>query len=67
MGGGGGEASASAAASPNGKRGRDPEDEVYLDNFHSHKRYLSEVCISWPNLLLRLRLLLFLRKKKTYA
>ncbi|XP_031486588.1 uncharacterized protein LOC116255024 [Nymphaea colorata] len=26
-----------------GKRSRDPEDAVYLDNFHSHKRYLSEM------------------------
>lgn len=40
----------SAAASPSSsspaasvKRGRDPEDEVYVDNLHSHKRYLSEV------------------------
>lgn len=32
------------SCSTNGKRSRDPaEDEVYLDNFHSHKRYLSEV------------------------
>lgn len=31
-------------SSPSGKRSRDPEEEdVYLDNFHSHKRYLSEV------------------------
>lgn len=29
--------------SPSGKRSRDPEDEVYIDNLHSHKRYLSEV------------------------
>ncbi|XP_010931729.1 uncharacterized protein [Elaeis guineensis] len=47
MGGGGGESS--AAASPNGKRGRDPEDEVYLDNFHAHKRYLSEIMASSLN------------------
>ncbi|CAD5166181.1 unnamed protein product [Musa acuminata subsp. malaccensis] len=41
--------STSAAASPTGvKRGRDPEEEVYLDNFHSHKRYLSEVPPSPP-------------------
>jgi hypothetical protein len=26
-----------------GKRGRDPEEDVYVDNLHSHKRYLSEV------------------------
>lgn len=38
--------STSAAVSPGGtKRGRDPEEEVYLDNFHSHKRYLSEVAL----------------------
>jgi hypothetical protein len=40
-------ASSSASTStstPNGKRSRDPEDEVYLDNLNSHKRYLSEVC-----------------------
>ncbi|KAG1326207.1 homeobox protein Hox-B3 [Cocos nucifera] len=60
MGGGGGEAASSsaastcssssaAAASQNGKRGRDPEDEVYLDNFHSHKRYLSEIMASSMN------------------
>lgn len=33
----------SSSSSPAGKRGRDPEDEVYVDNLHSHKRYLSEV------------------------
>lgn len=32
-----------SSASPNGKRSRDPEDEIYIDNLHSHKRYLSEV------------------------
>ncbi|XP_021672801.2 uncharacterized protein LOC131175365 [Hevea brasiliensis] len=36
-------------ASPNGKRSRDPEDEVYLDNLHSHKRYLSEIMASSLN------------------
>ncbi|KAK9136725.1 hypothetical protein Sjap_007319 [Stephania japonica] len=36
-------------ASPTGKRGRDAEDEVYLDNFHSQKRYLSEVMASSLN------------------
>lgn len=36
-------ASSSSTSSPCGKRARDPEDEVYLDNLHSHKRYLSEV------------------------
>ncbi|GAB2282219.1 hypothetical protein Dimus_016769 [Dionaea muscipula] len=29
--------------SSSGKRTREPEDEVYLDNLHSHKRYLSEI------------------------
>lgn len=41
--------SSSASASPNAKRGRDPEDEVYLDNFHFHKRYLSEIMASSLN------------------
>ncbi|CAK9145198.1 unnamed protein product [Ilex paraguariensis] len=41
--------SASASASPSGKRNRDPEDEVYLDNLHSHKRYLSEIMASSLN------------------
>lgn len=38
--------------SPSAKRSRDPEDEVYVDNLHSHKRYLSEVrsCFSIFNL-----------------
>ena len=35
--------SPSSSSSPSGKRSRDPEDEVYVDNLHSHKRYLSEV------------------------
>ncbi|KAG6532787.1 hypothetical protein ZIOFF_006640 [Zingiber officinale] len=34
----------STSASPDkSKRGRDPDDEVYLDNFHSHKHYLSKM------------------------
>lgn len=33
-----------SVSSPSGKRTRDPEDEVYLDNLRSQKRYLSEVC-----------------------
>ncbi|EPS66940.1 hypothetical protein M569_07837, partial [Genlisea aurea] len=42
--------SSSAAASPQcGKRSRDPEDEVYVDNLHSHKRYLSEIMASSLN------------------
>lgn len=46
MGGSGGDAAAGSPSSTGnggGKRGRDPEDEVYLDNLHSSKRYLSEV------------------------
>ncbi|KAL6271915.1 hypothetical protein ACE6H2_028826 [Prunus campanulata] len=39
----------SSSPSPSGKRTRDPEDEVYLDNFHSHKRYLSEIMASSLN------------------
>lgn len=38
--------SSTTMSSPGGKRSRDPEDEVYLDNLHSHKRYLSEVCLA---------------------
>uniref|UniRef100_A0A7N0SVF2 Uncharacterized protein n=1 Tax=Kalanchoe fedtschenkoi TaxID=63787 RepID=A0A7N0SVF2_KALFE len=38
-----------SSPSPNGKRGRDPEDEVYVDNLHSHKRYLSEIMASSLN------------------
>lgn len=41
-----------AAATPSpsgGKRSRDPEDEVYVDNLHSHKRYLSEIMASSLN------------------
>ncbi|XP_068662432.1 uncharacterized protein [Aristolochia californica] len=37
------------SSSPPGKRSRDPEDEVYLDNLHSHKRYLSEIMASSLN------------------
>ncbi|ESR57696.1 hypothetical protein KPL70_009729 [Citrus sinensis] len=35
--------------SPSAKRSRDPEDEVYVDNLHSHKRYLSEIMASSLN------------------
>lgn len=42
-------ASAPASSSPSGKRSRDPEDEVYVDNLHSHKRYLSEIMASSLN------------------
>ncbi|XP_076936532.1 uncharacterized protein LOC143603682 [Bidens hawaiensis] len=41
--------SSSTVASPSGKRSRDPEDEVYVDNLHSHKRYLSEIMASSLN------------------
>jgi hypothetical protein len=46
MAGGSGEAAMSppsSGGSGGGKRGRDPEEDVYVDNLHSHKRYLSEV------------------------
>ncbi|EOA27654.1 hypothetical protein CARUB_v10023801mg [Capsella rubella] len=33
----------SVSSSPSGKRSREPEDEVYLDNLRSQKRYLSEI------------------------
>ncbi|XAR61394.1 hypothetical protein NMG60_11035086 [Bertholletia excelsa] len=42
-------ASATASSSPGGKRSRDPADEVYVDNLHSHKRYLSEIMASSLN------------------
>lgn len=41
--------SSTTVASPSGKRTRDPEDEVYVDNLHSHKRYLSEIMASSLN------------------
>ncbi|KAK6120151.1 hypothetical protein DH2020_046057 [Rehmannia glutinosa] len=46
-----GNASTSSSSSPAAsvKRGRDPEDEVYVDNLHSHKRYLSEIMASSLN------------------
>jgi hypothetical protein len=46
MEGGSGEAAMSppsSGSSGGGKRGRDPEEDVYVDNLYSHKRYLSEV------------------------
>ncbi|KAK3164324.1 hypothetical protein QOZ80_1AG0016040 [Eleusine coracana subsp. coracana] len=52
-GGSGGGASEATAMSPaaggGGKRGRDAEEDVYVDNLHSHKRYLSEVMASSMN------------------
>uniref|UniRef100_J3M445 Uncharacterized protein n=1 Tax=Oryza brachyantha TaxID=4533 RepID=J3M445_ORYBR len=44
----GGEAAMSPPSS-GGKRGRDPEEDVYVDNLHSHKRYLSEIMASSLN------------------
>ncbi|KAM6552017.1 hypothetical protein CsatB_001825 [Cannabis sativa] len=41
--------SSSTTLSPGAKRSRDPEDEVYVDNLHSHKRYLSEIMASSLN------------------
>ncbi|CAA0831973.1 Unknown protein [Striga hermonthica] len=41
--------SSSPSAMASVKRGRDPEDEVYVDNLHSHKRYLSEIMASSLN------------------
>ncbi|CAN1186774.1 hypothetical protein LINPERPRIM_LOCUS11032 [Linum perenne] len=41
--------SSSPSQSSNGKRARDCEDEVYLDNLHSSKRYLSEMMASSLN------------------
>ncbi|TVU20987.1 hypothetical protein EJB05_30595 [Eragrostis curvula] len=52
--GGGGGGSEAAAMSPatggsGGKRGRGLEEDVYVDNLNSHKRYLSEVMASSMN------------------
>ncbi|KAK1278366.1 hypothetical protein QJS04_geneDACA007131 [Acorus gramineus] len=42
--------SANTTVSPSsGKRSRDADDELCLDNFHSHKRYLSEIMASSLN------------------
>ncbi|KAL6608250.1 hypothetical protein ACP70R_041313 [Stipagrostis hirtigluma subsp. patula] len=53
MAGGSGEAAMSPPSSSSGggsgKRGRDPEEDVYVDNLHSHKRYLSEIMASSLN------------------
>ncbi|TQE10636.1 hypothetical protein C1H46_003749 [Malus baccata] len=38
--------SSSSSPPPFGKRSKDPEDEVYLNSSHSHKRYLSEIMAS---------------------
>ncbi|GJM94662.1 hypothetical protein PR202_ga11330 [Eleusine coracana subsp. coracana] len=52
MTGGSGEAAMSppsSGSSGGGKRSRDPEEDVYVDNLHSHKRYLSEIMASSLN------------------
>ncbi|XP_052155761.1 uncharacterized protein LOC127773662 [Oryza glaberrima] len=49
VGGGGGGEAAMSPPSGGGKRGRDPEEDVYVDNLHSHKRYLSEIMASSLN------------------
>ncbi|XP_057786793.1 uncharacterized protein LOC131004187 [Salvia miltiorrhiza] len=41
--------SGASPAAATAKRGRDPEDEVYVDNLNSHKRYLSEIMASSLN------------------
>ncbi|GAB2221802.1 hypothetical protein Droror1_Dr00012990 [Drosera rotundifolia] len=43
------ETNSSSSPYSSGKRAREPEDEVYLDNLHSHKRYLSEIMASSLN------------------
>ncbi|PUZ56661.1 hypothetical protein GQ55_5G344700 [Panicum hallii var. hallii] len=48
-GGGGGGQAAMAPAPGGGKRGRGPEDDVYVDNLHFHKRYLTEIMASSMN------------------
>nr|CAB3473088.1 unnamed protein product [Digitaria exilis] len=48
VGGGGGQAAMSPAPS-GGKRGRGPEEDIYVDNLHSHKRYLTEIMASSMN------------------
>ncbi|KAL6626227.1 hypothetical protein ACP70R_029953 [Stipagrostis hirtigluma subsp. patula] len=48
-GGGGSEAAAMSPAASGGKRGRGHEEDVYVDNLHSHKRYLSEIMASSMN------------------
>ncbi|KAE9589483.1 hypothetical protein Lalb_Chr21g0309471 [Lupinus albus] len=40
--------SSSSSSSPIAKRIRDPEEEVYIDNLRSHKRYLSQSLTSSP-------------------
>uniref|UniRef100_A0ACD5TWL9 Uncharacterized protein n=1 Tax=Avena sativa TaxID=4498 RepID=A0ACD5TWL9_AVESA len=51
--GGSGEGAAMSPSSSSpgggGKRGRDPEEDVYVDNLNSHKRYLSEIMASSLN------------------
>ncbi|KAL5228726.1 hypothetical protein ABZP36_016991 [Zizania latifolia] len=47
--GGGAEAGIMSPAGGGGKRGRGAEEDVYVDNLHSHKRYLSEIMASSLN------------------
>ncbi|KAL6621192.1 hypothetical protein ACP70R_033624 [Stipagrostis hirtigluma subsp. patula] len=47
--GGGSEAAAMSPAASGGKRGRGHEEDVYVDNLHSHKRYLTEIMASSMN------------------
>ncbi|KAG8052243.1 hypothetical protein GUJ93_ZPchr0001g32784 [Zizania palustris] len=47
--GGGAEAGIMSPAAGGGKRGRGAEEDVYVDNLHSHKRYLSEIMASSLN------------------
>ncbi|CAO2202922.1 unnamed protein product [Urochloa humidicola] len=49
VGGGGGGQAAMSPAPGGGKRGRGPEEDVYVDNLHSHKRYLTEIMASSMN------------------
>ncbi|KAK7269631.1 hypothetical protein RIF29_22364 [Crotalaria pallida] len=46
---GGSSSSSTPSPSPTPKRTRDPEEEVYVDNLRSHKRYLSEIMASSLN------------------
>ncbi|CAO2208113.1 unnamed protein product [Urochloa humidicola] len=48
-GGGGGGQAAMSPAPGGGKRGRGHEEDVYIDNLHSHKRYLTEIMASSMN------------------
>ncbi|MED6223172.1 hypothetical protein PIB30_071414 [Stylosanthes scabra] len=45
----GSDSNVAGSSSPSAKRTRDPEEEVYVDNLRSHKRYLSEIMASSLN------------------